>query len=156
MTTIKGSDAMKTTLTGAIVAAILAMPAWSDGFYTVDVDADFEDVVFNVEMAITNQGLVIDDVSYVGRMLERTKEDVGGEKDLFVDARIFSFCSASLSREVMEAKIRNIQFCPYNVYVYQSAEEGAPVVVGYREFNEPTMRSINYLLQQIVAEAAGG
>lgn len=147
---------MKTTLTGAIVAAILAMPAWSDGFYTVDVDADFEDVVFNVEMAITNQGLVIDDVSYVGRMLERTKEDVGGEKDLFVDARIFSFCSASLSREVMEAKIRNIQFCPYNVYVYQSAEEGAPVVVGYREFNEPTMRSINYLLQQIVAEAAGG
>lgn len=147
---------MKATLTGAIVAAILAMPAWSDGFYTVDVDADFEDVVFNVEMAITNQGLVIDDVSYVGRMLERTKEDVGGEKDLFVDARIFSFCSASLSREVMEAKIRNIQFCPYNVYVYQSAEEGAPVVVGYREFNEPTMRSINYLLQQIVAEAAGG
>ena len=147
---------MKTTLTGAIVAAMLAMPAWSDGFYTVDVDADFEDVVFNVEMAITNQGLVIDDVSYVGRMLERTKEDVGGEKDLFVDARIFSFCSASLSREVMEAKLRNIQFCPYNVYVYQSAEEGAPVVVGYREFNEPTMRSINYLLQQIVAEAAGG
>ncbi|ATX67562.1 DUF302 domain-containing protein [Roseinatronobacter bogoriensis] len=147
---------MKTTLTGAIVAAMLAMPAWSDGFYTVDVDADFEDVVFNVEMAITNQGLVIDDVSYVGRMLERTKEDVGGEKDLFVDARIFSFCSAPLSREVMEAKLRNIQFCPYNVYVYQSAEEGAPVVVGYREFNEPTMRSINYLLQQIVAEAAGG
>lgn len=147
---------MKTTLTGAIVAAMLAMPAWSDGFYTVDVDADFEDVVFNVEMAITNQGLVIDDVSYVGRMLERTKEDVGGEKDLFVDARIFSFCSASLSRQVMEAKLRNIQFCPYNVYVYQSAEEGAPVVVGYREFNEPTMRSINYLLQQIVAEAAGG
>lgn len=147
---------MKTTLTGAIVAAMLAMPAWSDGFYTVDVDADFEDVVFNVEMAITNQGLVIDDVSYVGRMLERTKEDVGGEKDLFVDARIFSFCSASLSREVMEAKLRNIQFCPYNVYVYQSAEDGAPVVVGYREFNEPTMRSINYLLQQIVAEAAGG
>ena len=146
---------MKTTLTGAIFATMLAIPAWGDGFYTVDVDADFEDVVFNVEMAITNQGLVIDDISYVGQMLERTKEDVGGEKDLFVDARIFSFCSASLSREVMEAKLRNIQFCPYNVYVYQSAEEGAPVVVGYREFNEPTMRSINYLLQQIVAEAAG-
>ena len=146
---------MKNTLTGAIVAAMLAMPAWGDGFYTVDVEADFEDVVFNVEMAITNQGLVIDDVSYVGQMLERTKGDVGGEKDLFVDARIFSFCSASLSREVMEAKLRNIQFCPYNVYVYQSAEDGAPVVVGYREFNEPTMRSINYLLQQIVAEAAG-
>jgi uncharacterized protein (DUF302 family) len=146
---------MKSQIFGAISAVILAAPAFADGFFTVDVDADFEDVVFNVEMAITNQGLVIDDISYVGQMLARTKEDVGGEKDLFTDARIFSFCSASSSREVMEAKLRNIQFCPYNVYVYQAAEDGAPVVVGYREFNEPTMRSINYLLQQIVADAAG-
>jgi uncharacterized protein (DUF302 family) len=146
---------MKNKVFAALAAMALATPAFGDGFYTVDVDAEFEDVVFNVEMAITNQGLVIDDISYVGQMLERTKEDVGGGKDLFTDARIFSFCSASLSREVMEAKLRNIQFCPYNVYVYQSAEDGAPVVVGYREFNEPTMRSINYLLQQIVAEAAG-
>jgi len=145
---------MRYTIMGACAALLLATPALGDGFYTVDVDADFEDIVFNVEMAIENQGLVIDDVSYVGQMLARTKEDVGGEIDLFTDARIFSFCSASLSREVMEAKLRNIQYCPYNVYVYQSTEEGAPVVIGYREFNEPSMLSINELLQQIVAEAA--
>lgn len=145
---------MRNTVIGACAAMLLTTPGLADGFYTVDVDADFEDIVFNVEIAIENQGLVIDDISYVGQMLERTKDDVGGEKDLFTDARIFSFCSAALSREVMEAKLRNIQFCPYNVYVYQSADEGAPVVVGYREFNEPSMLSINDLLQQIVAEAS--
>lgn len=144
---------MKHLILSALGAMMLAVPVAADGFYTVDVTADFEDVVMDVEDAITNRGLVIDHISYVGQMLERTRGDVGSEAELFTDARIFSFCSATLSREVMEAKLRNLQFCPYHVYVYQAAEENAPVVVGYREFNEPTMRPINYLLQQIVAEA---
>ena len=140
----------------SLAAASLATTVSADGFFTIDVDADFEDVVFSLETAVTNRGLVIDDISYVGDMLARTKEDVGGSKDLFTDARIFSFCSATLSREVMEAKLSNIQFCPYNIYIYQAAEDGAPVVVGYRESDEITMRPINYLLQQIVAEVAEG
>lgn len=144
---------MKQLILGTFAAALVAGSAAADGFYTVDVKADFEDIVMDVEDAITNRGLVIDHISYVGQMLERTRGDVGSDAELFTDARIFSFCSATLSREVMEAKLRNLQFCPYHVYVYQSAEEDAPVVVGYREFNEPTMRPINYLLQQIVAEA---
>ena len=135
------------------LALILAIPAHADGFFTVDVSAEYDDVVFSVEQAITNQGLVIDHISYIGDMLARTKGDVGSDKDLFTAAQVFSFCSASMSREVMEAKLRNIQFCPYGIYVYQSTEAGAPVTVGYREFNEPTMQPVNYLLQQIVAEA---
>ncbi len=145
---------MKRTLSALLAALSLGLPASADGFYTVEAQDDYEDVVFNVELAITNQGLVIDDVSHVGAMLARTKEDVGGAKDLFADARIFSFCSAILSREVIEARLRNIQFCPYNIYVYQSAEEGAPVVIGYREFDEPTMAPVNDLLLRIVTEAA--
>ncbi len=143
-------------LIGSVIAVMcLAGPAIADGFYTIEVDAEFQDVVMDVEDAITNQGLVIDSISYVGQMLARTGQDLDADVDLFKDAQIFSFCSATLSREVMEAKLRNLQFCPYNVYVYQSAEKGAPVMVGYREFNEPTMRPVNYLLQQIVASAAG-
>ena len=144
---------MRHLILGALGGILLSTSVAADGFYTVDVQADFEDIVMDVEDAITNRGLVIDHVSYVGEMLERTRGDVGSDTQLFHDARIFSFCSATLSREVMEAKLRNLQFCPYHVHVYQTAEEGAPVVVGYREFNEPTMRPINYLLQQIVAEA---
>ena len=150
-------DMMKFRLTPCATALALALssaiPAYADGFFTVDVQAEYDDVVFNVEQAITNQGLVIDHVNYIGDMLARTKDDVGGGKDLFVNAQVFSFCSASLSRQAMEAKLRNIQFCPYGIYVFQSAEEGAPVTVGYREFNEPTMLEVNYLLQQIVAES---
>lgn len=144
---------MKRSIIATTLALSLATPALADGFFTLDVDAEFEDVIFNVELAITNQGLVIDDVSFVGAMLARTKEDVGGEVDLFSDARIFSFCSAMLSRETMERNLRNIQYCPYNIYVYQAAEEGAPVYVGYRESVDPAMRPVNHLLQQIVAES---
>ena len=144
---------MKTSLLATGLALILAIPAQADGFFTVDVQAEYDDVVFNVEQAITNQGLVIDHVSHIGEMLSRTMGDVGGKKELFTNAQVFSFCSATVSRDVMEAKLRNIQFCPYGIYVYQSAEEGAPVTVGYREFNEMTMQPVNYLLQQIVAES---
>ncbi|TVP71399.1 MAG: DUF302 domain-containing protein [Rhodobacteraceae bacterium] len=151
----KGREHMQKLIGSAIAAMILAGPVVADGFFTVDIDAEFQDVVMDVEDAITNQGLVIDSISYVGQMLARTGPDLDADVELFKDAQIFSFCSATLSREVMEAKLRNLQFCPYNVYVYQSAEEGAPVVVGYREFNEPTMRPVNYLLQQIVAAATG-
>lgn len=144
---------MRHSIIATTLALSLATPALADGFFTLDVDADFEDVIFNVELAITNQGLVIDDVSFVGAMLARTKEDVGGTVDLFADARIFSFCSAALSRETMERNLRNIQYCPYNIYVYQAAEEGAPVYVGYRESDDPAMRPVNHLLQQIVADS---
>jgi uncharacterized protein (DUF302 family) len=145
---------MKKHILAGLAAFALATPVAAGGFFTIDVDAEFEDVVFSLENVVTSRGLVIDDISYVGDMLARTKDDVGGSKDLFTDARIFSFCSASLSREVMEAKLSNIQFCPYNIYIYQAAEEGAPVVIGYRESNEATMRPINYLLQQMVADIA--
>lgn len=144
---------MRTHLLATGLALILAVPAHADGFFTVDVQAEYDDVVFNVEQVITNQGLVIDNVSFIGEMLSRTMGDVGSEKKLFANAQVFSFCSATVSREVMEAKFRNIQFCPYGIYVYQT-EDGGPVTVGYREFNEPTMQPVNHLLQQIVAESA--
>ena len=146
---------MKTLIGATIAALALAGPALAEEFRTIEVDADFADVVMDVEDAITNRGLVIDSVSYVGQMLARTGADLDAEVDLFEDAQIFSFCSAQLSREVMEAKLSNLQYCPYNVYVFQAAEEGAPIYVGYRVADEPTMAPINDLLEQIVGAAAG-
>lgn len=146
---------MKQLILATIGAVALAGSTMADSFYTLEVAAEFEDVALDVEDAITNRGLVIDSVSHVGSMLARTGADLGAETELFADARIYSFCSATLSRETMEADLRNLQYCPYNVYVYQSAEEGAPVIVGYRESNAPAMRNVNGLLQQIVAAAAG-
>lgn len=140
----------------AVVTAALAFagPAQADGFYTFEAEGSFEDVVFSVEMAITGRGLVIDSVNHIGAMLARTKADVGGEKDLFAGAQVMSFCSADVSRQVMEADLMNIQYCPYGIYVFQPAEEDAPVMVGYREYSDRSMQPVNYLLQQIVADAS--
>ncbi|CUX79804.1 MAG: hypothetical protein HLUCCA05_09510 [Roseibaca calidilacus] len=138
---------------GLGLALAMASPAHADGFYTFEAEGSFDDVVFAVEMAITGRGLVIDSVNHIGAMLARTKEDVGGTKDLFAGAQVMSFCSADVSRQVMETDLMNIQHCPYGIYVFQPAEDGAPVMVGYREYSDRSMQPVNYLLQQIVADA---
>jgi uncharacterized protein (DUF302 family) len=139
---------------GLWAALALASPVQADGFFTFEAEGTFDDVVFAVELAITNRGLVIDSVNHIGEMLARTKEDVGGTKDLFAGAQVMSFCSADISRQVMETNLMNIQYCPYGIYVFQPAEEGAPVMVGYREYSDKSMQPVNYLLQQIVADAS--
>ena len=118
--------------------------------YVRTVEGSFEDVAFAVEQAITNEGLVIDLTSHVGEMLSRTKEDVGGEKDLFTQADIFSFCSAKVSRQVMEVDPANIQHCPYTIFVYELAAQPGQVVVGHRSYPGETMQPVNEMLTRLV------
>lgn len=118
--------------------------------YVRTVEGSFEDVAFAVEQAITNEGLVIDLTSHVGEMLARTKEDVGGAKDLFTQADIFSFCSAKVSREVMEADPANIQHCPYSIFVYETVDEPGKIVVGHRTYPGETMQPVNEMLTKLV------
>jgi hypothetical protein len=59
--------------------------------------AKFQDVREDLKLAIEERGLVIDYVSYVNRMLERTGKDVGSARKLYTDAQAFVFCSAALS-----------------------------------------------------------
>jgi len=112
----------------------------------------YDDVTFGLENAITGRGLVIDHVSHVGGMLERTRGDVGSDVVLFSQAQVFSFCSAKLSRQVMEANPMNIAYCPYDIFVAQQpgAEE---VTIGFRAFPEGEMQVIQDLLDGIVQEA---
>ena len=139
--------------TMAVALALPAMAAAGDGVKLSDFDGDFDDATFAIETAIVGEGLVIDYVSHVGTMLNRTKGDVGGAKDLFDNANVFLFCSASLSRKVMEADPQNIAFCPYSIFVTDS---GGKVQIGYREMPEGPMQEVEALLEKIVAEAAEG
>lgn len=120
---------------------------------TYTTDDPFEDVVFGLETAITGAGLVIDSVSHTGDMLERTKADVGGTVTLFEKADIYSFCSAAMSRKVMEADPMNIRFCPYDIFVYQ--RPGEPVTIGYNAFPEGAMQDVQALLDGFVRSAIG-
>lgn len=114
-------------------------------------DGDYEDALFGVESAILDRGLVIDYVSHVGEMLARTGADVGSDVVLFDQAQVFLFCSAQLSREMMEADPMNIGHCPYGVFV---ADRAGEVVIGYRSYPDGPMQAVQTLLSEIAEEAA--
>ncbi len=142
---------MKQFLLATCMGAISAM-AQAEGSTVYEFDGSFDDATFSVESAIIGQGLVIDYVSHTGEMLNRTGSDVGSDVELFTNADIFVFCSASLSREVMEADPMNIAFCPYGIFV---AERGGDVMIGYRNYPAGEMQKVQALLDEIVREALG-
>jgi len=129
--------------------------AASDHVTTYKVETDFEDVAFGVETAILDRGLVIDYVSHVGEMLNRTAADVGATTQVFSRADSYLFCSAVLSRKMMEADPDNIGHCPYSVFVYELADAPGEVLVGYRTMPEGEMKEVEALLDAIAREAAG-
>jgi len=135
----------------AVVIALAASPAMAaDQAVTYAFDGTFDDATFAVESAIVGRGLVIDYVSHTGEMLNRTAGDVGSNVMLFDGADIFLFCSAQLSRKVMEADPMNIAHCPYGIFV---TDRSGSVEVGYRTFPEGPMQEVQTLLDEIVKEA---
>lgn len=139
-------------LTLGLVASLQISAAAAEGVVTYATSDSFGDATFAVENAIIGKGLVIDYVSHTGEMLARTKTDVGGTKDLFDAADVFLFCSANLSRQVMEADPMNIAHCPYGIFV---ADQAGEVIVGYRQMPEGAMQEVQVLLDEIAREAAG-
>ena len=135
---------------GQAIAQDASSPSTDGETYVRIVEGTFDDISFAVEQAITNEGLVIDLTSHVGDMLARTKEDVGGAKDLFTQADIFSFCSATVSREVIESDLTNIQHCPYTIFVYETAEKPGEILVGHRYYPGTTMAPVNEMLTRMV------
>ncbi len=116
-------------------------------------DQSFDDVAFGIENAILDAGLVVDHVSHVGDMLERTRADVGSDKVLFTKADVYSFCSAKVSRSVMEANPMNIVYCPYDIFVAELADTPGEVIVGYRTYPDGPMQEVQALLEGIAQTA---
>lgn len=143
---------MKNLLIGAFMSLAATQVAAQEAV-TYPFDGSFDDATFAVENAIIGRGLVIDYVSHTGEMLARTAADVGSDKTLFAGADIFLFCSAQLSREVMEADPMNIAHCPYGIFV---AELEGEVMVGHRTYPDGEMQKVQTLLDEIVQEAVGG
>ncbi|MDO5658505.1 MAG: DUF302 domain-containing protein [Paracoccus sp. (in: a-proteobacteria)] len=139
-----------TTLFSAALAITIPFAAHSASYETQD---SYDDAVFSVREAIIGKGLVIDDEAHIGDMLARTRADVGSEVELFTGAKAFGFCSATVSRQVIEADITNVQFCPYHIYVYEAAAAPGTVHVGFPDYPGETMAPVRELLDEIVREA---
>lgn len=136
----------------AIATMMFGTFAAAEGVTSYKTNDSFEDATFAVETAIVGQGLVVDYVSHVGEMLNRTGADVGSDVQLFEAADVFVFCSAVTSRSVMEADPMNIAYCPYGIFV---ADTGDDVLIGFRNYPEGPMQEVQLLLDGIAKEAAG-
>lgn len=134
-----------------------ASVASAEGAVTYEVtDQSYDDVLFGLENAIVDFGLVISNHNHVGEMLERTKVELGSDVTIFDHADVFGFCSAELSRAAMEADPMNIRFCPYNIFVYQTPGEDSPVIIGFEDLpDEGTMADVEKLLDDITRSAIG-
>ena len=139
----------------AALALTLANPLFAEDVVTYTTDESFEDVVFGLESAILEQGLVIDSTSHVGEMLNRTMADVGSDKTIFLNADVYSFCSATLSRKVMEADPMNFRFCPYDIFVMVSPDTPDETTIGYRTMPSGAMQEVQALLDGIAKSAIG-
>lgn len=139
-------------LTAAALAVTASAASAEEFAKTYVYDGSFEDANFFLEDAIISKGLVIDHVSHTGEMLERTGKDLGSTVKIFDGADIYMFCSATISREVMEADPMNVAFCPYSIFV--SSREGE-VLIGYRTYPDGPMDKVEALLDSIVKEALG-
>ncbi len=142
---------------GLVLAVLLAFSLAAQGAerVVVKVKAPFPAAKEAVETAIGNRGMIVNNVSHVGDMLERTGKDTGLGGPVFGTAEVLEFCSAVVSRRMMEADPHNIVFCPYTVAVYTLP--GAPDT-SYLSYRLPPRRkdlkAVEVLLRDIVNEAA--
>lgn len=125
--------------------------------------AAWEQVRDDLKLAIEARGLVVDHESHIQRMLERTGKDVGSTRSLYREAVALSFCSAALSRKMMEADPMNVVFCPYSIVAFVRSDEPSKVHVGYRRPWRPdgsagsraALQDVEKLLDSIAREALG-
>lgn len=109
----------------------------------------FSEVKDNVVLAIQSRGYKIDYTAYIGNMLERTAKDVGATKRVYGNAEALQFCSAVVSRKMMENDAANIAYCPYVIALYTLPADPKTVYVVYRK----GLPEIDALLGSIVQEA---
>lgn len=124
------------------------------------VSGKFEDVRDSVVDAIAMQGLVINNVSHMSEMLDRTGQDLGDTTQVFLRAEILEFCSASVSRASMKIDPHSIVLCPYGIAVYVLPAEPGKVYLSYRKpvamgkrQGKKSVRTLEKLMHDIVHDA---
>ena len=153
---------MKPMLVAMLAGLVWPVVALGQNESVVEVTASgsWDDVKQQLVLAIENHGLVVNHESKVGEMLERTGKDLGAAKQIYARAEVLEFCSATLSRQVMEADARLLALCPYGVAIYTLPGEAGKVHLVYRrppwEGAGPAARAlqqVDRLLHEIVQEA---
>jgi uncharacterized protein (DUF302 family) len=144
-------------LAGLTLLLFIATAAAAQDLVRMTKAGDFAEIRADLTDAITSKGLVIDFNGKIGAMLDRTGEAVGSTKKIYRNAEYFTFCSAKLSRDAMEADPLAIAHCPYVVFIYETEANPGQIVVGYRRplnwgVAAQALRRVDTLLETIVRE----
>lgn len=118
----------------------------------------YEEVRDLVQASIEAKGLKINSMNHIADMLERTGKDLGATKQVYSGGEQFEFCSARISREMMEADPHAIVMCPYIISVYTIPGDKT-VYVSFRKpapVNNPKLKKalaeVEKLLTEIIKE----
>ena len=134
--------------------AVFSTASADEWQYRKQLSGNFSDVRDAVTIAIENRGLVVNYVSHIADMLNRTGNDIGASKEIFAQAEIIEFCSAGLSRRMMEADPHNIVLCPFAISIYSLPGETGKVWIAYRQPQGNSAKLVGELLGGIAAEAS--
>ena len=151
---------MKKFLVGCAIAC-LPLSAMAADAYTVlfKTQGTFQDVRDSLQFAIEGKGLKINHTNKIAEMLARTGPEIGATRQVYVDGEQFEFCSATLSRKMMEADPNAIVMCPYIISVYTVPNDKS-VYIAYRKpgpTRNPALKKaladVEKLLKDIVSQA---
>jgi len=144
------------SLSGFLLALLIAAttPAQAEEWRTTQATkGNFADTHDAVVMAIEDRGLVLNYTGHISEMLDRTGSDLGHSRRIYEQAVVLEFCSATLSRQMMEADPHEIINCPFTIAVYSLAGQPETIWVGYRKADGKSAALLEKLLQDIVADA---
>lgn len=146
----------------ALLTFMMGCAAETDYIKVYTVKGKFADVKDDVVMAIQDEGLVVNNTSYIGKMLDRTGKDLGFKKKIYLHAQAVEFCSATVSRKTMEANPHNIVFCPYVILIYELPKEPGKIYIAFRRpdivgsaASKKSLKAVETLLDKIIKEAVG-
>ena len=146
-------------LLGSFVSPAQAQSERDEYIQLFSIEGNYEDVREDLELAITDRGMIVNNVSHIGNMLARTRKDVGSGKQIFIKAESLEFCSSVVSRRMMEADPHNIVFCPYIISVYTLPGEKNRVYLAYRRplpvgssASKQALQAVEKLLRSIVED----
>ena len=143
-----------------MLLGLLSLAVQADEFSVVfKTHGDFADVRNVLVASIEGKGLKINHSNLIGDMLERTGPAVGRTTRVFGQAEQFEFCSADLSRAMMEADPHAIVMCPYSIAIYNLPQDPKTIYLAYRKLGptknpklEKVLERINQLLTGIIKE----
>ena len=142
-------------LLAACAMLCLPLTALAAEGYTVlfKAQGSYQDVRDNLQMAIEGKGLKITNTNHIADMLERTGKDIGETRQVYENAEQFEFCSATVSRHMMEADPHAIVMCPYSVVVYTIPNDKT-VYLAYRKpaaTRNPALKKTLVELEKLLA-----